>query len=119
MVEPSRGEVWNGDLDPTRGREQAGRRPALIVSTEQFNQSRAGLTVVGPLTSRFRRIAWHVLVDPPEGGLRQRSEAMPEMERSISMDRLLERWGGVSVETMIQLEERLRLVLDLDKAMSP
>jgi mRNA-degrading endonuclease toxin of MazEF toxin-antitoxin module len=37
------------------------------------------------------------------------------MERSLSMDRLLERWGAVSVETMLQLEERLRLVLDLDK----
>jgi mRNA-degrading endonuclease toxin of MazEF toxin-antitoxin module len=40
---------------------------------------------------------------------------MPKMERSISVDRLLERWGAVRVETMLQLGERLRLVLDLDK----
>ena len=113
----NRGDVWLADLNPIRGREQAGTRPVVIVSAA-FLQ-RAGLVVVVPFTTRLRGLQLHVLVEPPEGGLRQRSEAMPEMERSISMDRLLERWGGVSVETMIQLKERLRLVLDLDKAMSP
>lgn len=33
-----RGEIWSVDLDPTKGREQAGRRPVLIVSTAEFNK---------------------------------------------------------------------------------
>jgi mRNA interferase MazF len=108
----SRGDVWLADLNPIRGREQAGTRPVVIVSAS-FLQ-RAGLVVVVPFTTRLRGLQLHVPVEPPEGGLRQSSEALPEMERSMSIDRLLERWGRISNETMIQLEERLRLVLELD-----
>ena len=39
---PERGDIWLADLDPTRGREQAGRRPVFIVSVGAFNQSKAG-----------------------------------------------------------------------------
>ena len=34
MSPPSRGESWLADLDSTRGHEQAGRRPILIVSED-------------------------------------------------------------------------------------
>ena len=44
-IEPARGDVWLIDLNPTRGREQAGRRPALIVSVDEFNSGYAGLVV--------------------------------------------------------------------------
>ena len=33
-----RGEIWSVDLEPTKGREQAGRRPVLIVSAAEFNK---------------------------------------------------------------------------------
>lgn len=39
----ARGEVWTVSLDPVRGHEQAGTRPALIVSVGSFNQGPAGL----------------------------------------------------------------------------
>ena len=67
---PERGDIWLADLDPTRGREQAGRRPVLIVSVGAFNESKAGLVVVIPLTSTARGIPWHVAVVPPDGGLK-------------------------------------------------
>src|SRR3990170_1190644 len=50
MVAPGRGEVWMTDLSPVRGHEQAGRRPALIVSDTVFNQGPAGLVIVLPIT---------------------------------------------------------------------
>ncbi len=65
---PARGEVWLAELGQTRGREQAGTRPALIVSVDGFNQSGAELVVVVPLTSRLKRIRTHVEVLPPRVG---------------------------------------------------
>ena len=66
-VEPSRGEVWLVDLNPTRGHEQAGLRPGLVVSTDAFNHGPAELVVILPLTTRARGIPLHVAVNPPEG----------------------------------------------------
>jgi mRNA interferase MazF len=110
---PSRGEVWLVDLNPVRGREQAGRRPALIVSVDEFNHGPAGLIVALPITSRAKGIPWHVALEPPEGGVRVRSFVKCEDVRSISKERLLERWGSVTAETMAQVEDRLRILLGL------
>jgi mRNA interferase MazF len=51
---PARGQVWLIDLDPTRGHEQAGTRPGLVISVDQFNQTALGLTVVVPINSRTK-----------------------------------------------------------------
>jgi mRNA interferase MazF len=109
----SRGEVWLVDLNPTRGHEQAGRRPALVVSTDQFNHGPAGLVVAVPMTTRERRIPLHVRVEPPSGGVRATCFIKCEDVRSISTDRLLERWGSVDETTLRLVEDRLRILLDL------
>lgn len=109
---PSYGEVWLADLDPVRGREQAGRRPVLVVSADRFNRGPAELVIVVPFTTRDRRIPVRVPVEAPEGGLRERSFAMCEMVRSISRGRLLDRaWGSVSRSTMSEVSDRLRVLL--------
>jgi mRNA interferase MazF len=112
-VEPSRGEIWITDLDPTRGHEQAGTRPCLVISVDPFNRGRARLTVVVPLTRTGRNIPTHVEVNPPEGGLIERSFAKCEDVRSISKDRLRQRLGVVSAATLGQVEMRLRFLLGL------
>ena len=73
MNPPGRGEVWLTDLNPTRGHEQAGRRPVLVVSDDLFNRGPAGLVIVLPMTSTLRGVPSHVPIDPPEGGLERRS----------------------------------------------
>lgn len=110
---PSRGDIWLVDLDPARGHEQAGRRPALVVSTDAFNQGRAGLVVILPITTTGRGIPLHIPIKPPEGGLRQQSYAKCEDIRSISVERLVERWGTVTSDTLALVEDRLRILLDL------
>jgi mRNA interferase MazF len=110
---PLRADIWLVDLDPTRGHEQAGVRPALVVSTDVFNHGPAGLVVVLPLTTRARGIPLHILVDPPEGAVRQRSFIKCEDIRSIARERLVARWGSVSNSTMTVVEDRLRVLLDL------
>ena len=54
MSQPLRGEIWLATLDPTVGREQAGTRPALIISDDLFNQSHAELVVVLPSHRKVR-----------------------------------------------------------------
>lgn len=109
----SRGEVWLVDLNPTRGHEQAGTRPALVVSADEFNHGPAGLVIVAPMTTRERGIPLHVSVDPPEVGLDRRSFIKCEDVRSVSEQRLVRRFGVVSPETLALVADRLRIVLDL------
>jgi len=111
--EPSRGEIWDVDFNPTLGREQAGFRPALILLVDLFNQGPAELIVVVPLTRTPRKIRWHVGVRPPEAGVAAESFIQCENVRSVSKQRLRRRRGRVSAETLEQVEDRIRILLGL------
>lgn len=58
---PDAGDIVWIDLDPTRGREQAGHRPALVITPARFN-SRSGLMLCTPLTSRIKGYPFEVPV---------------------------------------------------------
>ncbi|MDQ6906116.1 MAG: type II toxin-antitoxin system PemK/MazF family toxin [Chloroflexota bacterium] len=110
---PARGDVWLTTFDPVRENEQGGTRPAVIVSADIFNSGGARRVIAVPITTRERRLPLHVPITPPEGGLRQPSFAKCEDIRSITIVRLLERWGSVSSDTIAMIEDRLRTLLDL------
>jgi len=110
---PDRGDVWLVDLNPVRGHEQAGTRPALVISVDLFNHGPAGLAVVLPITSRDKGMPFHVAVFPPQGGLSMRSFVKCEDIRSISKDRLVQRLGYVPRKTLLAAHDRLRILLDL------
>jgi mRNA interferase MazF len=112
-AKPRRGEIWFLNLDPTQGREQAGSRPALVISVDTFNHGSADLVVVLPITSKAKGIPLHVAVASPEGGVRQPSFIKCEDIRSVSRSRLTERWGTVSLTTLAAVEDRLRILLNL------
>ncbi len=113
-MRPDRGEVWiERPVRALHGREQQGRRPVLIVSAAAINRGPSNLAVVVPLTTRDRGVALHVPIDAPEGGLRTRSVALPEQIHVVAQERLIERRGHVSLATMREIEDRLRIVLDL------
>lgn len=113
MTKASRGEIWLVNLSPTEGREQAGTRPALIVSVDLFNHGAAELVVVIPVTSKAKGIPLHVEVNPPEGGLSLKSFVKCEDVRSISTVRLMKKLGKVSPETINAVEDRLKILLGL------
>lgn len=110
---PIRGEVWLANLDPVRENEQGGIRPVVVVSRDSFNQGGAGLVITVPITTRERGLPYHVAILPPNGGLRRRSFAKCEDIRSLSVTRLIEQWGVVSVDTMAVIDNRLRMMLNL------
>lgn len=113
MPEPSRGDIWFVNLNPTRGHEQAGVRPGLVVSVDPFNHGPAGLVVLLPLTGVAKGIPFHMAVDPPEGGLKARSFIKCEDVRSVAKERLSGRLGKVSARTMSAVEDRLRILFGL------
>ena len=108
-----RGEVWETDFDPVRGHEQAGRRPAVIVSADIHNAGPSGLVFVVPITRRDRQVRSHVPVQPPEGGLTAPSFVMCEQLRVCAVERLLRRRGSIDARTLVEIEARLRMLLDL------
>jgi mRNA interferase MazF len=109
----SSGEVWFADLQAGRGHEQTGTRPVVVVSVDTFNHGPAELVVVVPMTTTSRHVPLHVLIEPPEGGVRQRSFIKCEDVRSISTQRLIDYWGTVTPSTLQTIQHRLRLLLGL------
>lgn len=113
MTGPRRGEVWFGDLGVQRPYEQAGLRPVVIVSSDDFNSRPLGLVVVVPLTTRERDLPYRVPVDPPEGGLARRSFVLCEAIRSVSHARLERLVGSLHSDTMAEVDRHLGCILDL------
>ncbi|HEX9895749.1 MAG TPA: type II toxin-antitoxin system PemK/MazF family toxin [Gemmatimonadales bacterium] len=110
---PFRGQVWLVNLDPTKGHEQGGTRPCLVVSANKFNHGRAELVVVVPITTRDKGILSHVKIPQGEGGLKDDSYIKCEEVRCISKSRLERPLNSVTPETMVAVEERIELILDL------
>jgi mRNA interferase MazF len=110
---PSRGDVWLAGLNPTRGHEIHGTRPCLIVSVDDFNQGPGELVVVLPATTAETRIPFHVRIDPPEGGVAKPTFIKTEQPRCISTGRLAKHLGHVQPDTLREIEDRLRILLDL------
>jgi mRNA interferase MazF len=108
-----RGEVWMVNLNPTKGHEQSGMRPCLIVSADGLNRSRAELAIVIPITSKAKKVPSHVEVNPPEGGLTKQSFIQCEAIRAISAERLERVLGTVTIPTLDEVGNRLRLLLNL------
>lgn len=111
MSDARQGEVWLCELDPTRGREQAGRRPAVIVSVDQLGTGPSDLAIVVPLTTTPSDNPIRSRIVPPEGGLRRPSWALADMVRSIDRSRLVERWGKLEKPTLHEIASRVRLLV--------
>ena len=113
MNPPSQGDIWQVNLRPHVGHEQGFDRPALVISVDDFNHGPAELVTVVPITTKYKGIPFHVRVDPPEGGLDERSYIKCEDVRTISTLRLLYYRGSVSPRVLSEVQGRLRILLGL------
>lgn len=108
-----RGEIWLVDFGEPVGREQAGRRPTVVVSADRLNQSQAGVVIVVPCTTRERGLPSHVEIDPATSGLDETSYAKCEDVKSVSDHRLVARLGTVDQEALFAVARSLTFLLDL------
>jgi mRNA interferase MazF len=114
MRTPLRGEVWLANFEPAEGHEQGGTRPAVILSANEFNESKSRLVVVVPCTTRDRGNPLHVRILPPDGGLAEARLALTEMVHSISQSRLIKSLGRLSERSINEISGKVKLLLELD-----
>jgi mRNA interferase MazF len=102
---PDAGDLIWTDFDPTRGREQAVRRPALVVSPAAFTEN-TGLAVVCPVTSRIRPFPTSVVLP---AGLPISGEILTSHIRSIDTQARPVRYAGAAVPPLIAQLVRAKL----------
>ncbi len=95
------------DFSPQLGREQAGVRPALVVSHDRFNAIRNDLIIVAPVSGTDRGLAYHVQIAPPDGGLTKTSVIMCDQVKSQSVQRFLRKRGEVSGYTLNRVRDMI------------
>ena len=106
--------VWV-DLDPTRGREQRGVRPCVVVSSaEVAAQQRYPLVCVVPITGTPGEGAIYPRLAPGPSGLRKRSFALVDQLRSIDKTRGRRVFGVVSPRELEAVDLGLRLHLGME-----
>lgn len=104
--------VW-AELDPVRGREQDGRRPALIVASDLYLEQADTLAIIVPATTTDRGWPNHVALRGSNLALFEPTYAMTEQPRVVTRARLFDVVGTVDAATMHQVDRWLRDFLAL------
>jgi mRNA interferase MazF len=114
-MNPSAGELWLVNLDPTIGDEIKKVRPAVVVSRDAIGV--LALRVVVPVTAwqpRFTDCDWLVRLEPDAGNNLEKISAADTFQvRSVSCRRFVRLLGHLSPTDQSRIAEGLRLVLDL------
>ena len=111
MARILRGEIRWAELKPVRGREQAGRRPVLILSHDVFNE-RSGTVVAVALTSQEPRAGFPLTLESRAVGLTKRSWIKISQIRTLAVERIGKRLGAASPEELASVIEGLREIID-------
>jgi mRNA interferase MazF len=105
-----RGEVRWAELDPTRGREQAGLRPVLVLSHDVFN-ARSGTVIAVALTSQPQRAGFPLTLELSSPRLPKRSWVKISQIRTLSVERIGKRLAKVTPEELAQVVEGLNEIV--------
>ena len=110
-----RGEIWIVDWSPSRGSEQTGMRPAVVIQADAANMNpHYPNTVVVTVSTKGKVVPFHVPVNPSrENGLKEESFVKCEQVLTISKDRLIRRLGSLEEKYMPAVAASLRRILEL------
>ncbi len=110
MARILRGEIRWADLNPTRGREQAGLRPVLILSQDVFNE-RSGTVIAVALTSQPQRAGFPLTLELQAKGLPKKSLVKISQIRTLAIERIGKVIGRASPEEVAQVIEGLNEII--------
>jgi mRNA interferase MazF len=110
MARILRGDIRWVDLDPTRGHEQAGMRPVLVLSANVFNE-RSGTIIGAVLTSQEPRVGFPLAVESRAPGLPKRSWIKIGQIRTLSTERIGKRIARATDEELVEVMEGLNEIL--------
>lgn len=111
-----KGDIFYADLGETLGSEQSGTRPVIIVQNDVGNKYSPTVIIV-PLTKKIRR----KLNQPthywlrPFGKIRYDSIILVEQLRVIDKQRLKEKIGVLNSQTMLEIDQKIKVALGIDK----
>jgi mRNA interferase MazF len=108
---PRRGEIYFVDFSPSRGSEQAGVRPGLIIQNNAGNLNSPTTIVAAISTQRRRMYPFHVPVTPAGSGLPQDSVVKCEQIKTVDQNRLMRLAGSLNPAKMREIDEALHLSL--------
>jgi mRNA interferase MazF len=110
MARILRGEIVWADLNPVKGREQAGLRPVLVLSHDVFNQSSQTVTPMA-LSSRPQRAGYPLTLELDLRGLPRKSWVKISQIRTLSVERVGRKLGRVSSDVLDEVIEGLNGII--------
>ncbi|KUL30154.1 type II toxin-antitoxin system PemK/MazF family toxin [Chlorobium limicola] len=105
-----RGDIRWADLNPTRGNEQSGLRPILVVSHDVFND-RSGTVIAIALTSQPQKAGFPLTMPIESAALPKKSWVKNSQIRTLSTERIGSRIGKLSAEELIRVIEGLNKII--------
>jgi mRNA interferase MazF len=105
-----RGEVYWANLDPTKGHEQFGQRPVLVLSQDVFND-RSGVVIAVALTSQPPKAGFPLTFPLSTPTLPKRSWVKISQIRTLSQERLGKRIAKISPEEINLVIEGLNEII--------
>jgi mRNA interferase MazF len=101
--------MW-ADLNPVRGREQAGQRPVVVISQDVFNE-RSGTVIAVALTSQPQKAGFPLTFELSHPQLPKKSWVKISQIRTLSIERLGQKIGRVSAEELSLIVEGLNEII--------
>jgi mRNA interferase MazF len=110
MASILRGDIVWADLNPTKGHEQAGMRPVLVLSQVVFND-KSGTVIAIALTSQPQRASFPLTLELSSPRLPKQTWAKISQIRTLSVERIGKRLGRVSDQELQQVIEGLNEII--------
>ena len=110
MARILRGDIVWADLNPVRGREQAGQRPVLVISQDVFNE-RSGKVIAVALTSQPQMAGFPLTLELSSPQLPKKSWVKISQLRTLSIERLGQKIGRASAEELNLIVEGLNEII--------
>ncbi|MGD0517662.1 MAG: type II toxin-antitoxin system PemK/MazF family toxin [Thermoguttaceae bacterium] len=105
-----RGDIYWANLNPTRGREQSGLRPVLVISHDVFNE-RSGTVIALAVTSQESRAGFPLTMEIKSTKLPKQSWVKIGQIRTLALERLGKKLGRVSPEELNRVIEGLNEIV--------
>lgn len=115
MKKPSYFELWYVDWNPSRGSEQSGIRPALVIQNDLANHNESyPNTIVIAVSTKGKPVSFHIEIIPSKNNkLKDISYVKCEQVMTISKDRLLNKIGLLEISYKVKVDKALNKVLNI------
>lgn len=110
MAQILRGDIVWADLNPVRGHEQAGRRPIVVISDDNFNE-RSGTVIAMAITGIPQRAGFPFTLEITSVEMPRRSWIKISQIRTLSIERLSSKIGHISSRELDRIVDGLNQLI--------